>query len=373
MNKKRIYIVAIMAFLIISLFNINALHAQVTIGANAEPEKFSILQLENAAGTEKGFRLPRLSQAQCQTLKNAVAGKQPANGLVVYNTDTNTIQYWNGTDWIPIDYKNIEIEAENGVKFRNSTNPYGGIELGGDLNNTTGTTVNMGTNSLGFPVPASNPGSTFTISSSSDFIVTNEKVGIGTSSPNVKLEVNSTTGGALRISGSGEAPDYLLTSDALGNATWQPLKPLSSVVMGTIYDNFSFNKSQGQPDPKISDNMTLGKGKWLIMGKFTATRTTKDTASKVLYTYVALKYRNASNQEVTATIVGSLPEQDAYGSSNLLYSTPQFFYYVELDSPRTFYITAGTSASESPHNTDNRTTTEYGGSHFYALRIDNKN
>lgn len=372
MNKKRIYIVIIMAFFIISLLNINTLHAQVTIGANTEPEEFSILQLENVAGAEKGFRLPRLSQAQCQTLKSAVTGKQPANGLVVYNTDTNTIQYWNGTDWIPIDYKNIEIVAENGVKFRNSANPYGGIELGGDLNNTAGTTVSMGTNSLSFPVPVSNPGSTFTISSANDFIVTNEKIGIGTSSPNVKLEVNSATEGALRISGSGEAPDYLLTSDANGNATWQPLKPLSSIVMGNIYNNYSFNKSQGQDDPRISDNMTLGKGKWLIMGKFTATRTTKDTASKVLYTYVALKYRDSFNQEVTATIVGSLPEQDAY-NSGLLYSTPQFFYYVELDNPRTFYITAGTSASESPHNTDNRTTTEYGGSHFYALRIDNKN
>jgi hypothetical protein len=368
MRTKPIYI-AVFIFAMLQIVT-NDLNAQITIGAKTAPGESSILQLEKAE-SERGFRLPRLTQAQCNTLKTNVTGKTPANGLVIYNTTTNKIQYWDGVsnDWIILDYKKLEFVGENGVTALSSS--AGGYQLGGTLKDNT--TVTVGANTLNFPTAT---GKQFVVSSTTDFMVADNKVGIGTATPARSLEVNNTSSSVkgLRISNSGEGPDYLLASDANGNGTWQPLKPLSSIVKGEIDNNISFNKNSGEPDPVISSqNITLDKGKWLIMAKFTAKRSGgANTESSIgLYTYGALRYKDTANNEQIAISIGTLAEQ--LDSSIDRYATPQIFYYVELaaaDAPRTYYITAGTSASESPHNSNNWTTSEYGGSYFYAIRID---
>jgi len=361
MKANKTFTTIIIIFCVAFSLNTNNLYSQITVGAATAPKDFSILQLEQVE-KERGIRLPRLNQTQCDNLKNAVNGQTPAAGLVVYNTSTNNIQYWNGSsDWIVLDYKKIEIVGENGVKEISRSS--GGLQLGGDLNNST--TINLGTHSLYFPITANKQ---FVVSSANDFVVTSTgNIGIGKSTPDptVKMDVNkgSETYG-LRISNSGEAPDYLLTSDDNGNGTWQPLKPLSSIVSGNIYPDRSFDKTSGS-DITISDDLTLSRGKWLIMGKITATRSGVNN----MYTYITLRYRDGGSSH-TATIVGSLPEQTLY-SGSYCYATPQFFYYVELDDPRTFYVTAGSSSSD--HSFINKTSSDYGGSYFYALRIDNKN
>jgi len=67
-------------------------HAQVSIGASLEASA----QLE-VSSTTKGFLPPRMSETQ----KNAIAS--PAEGLLIYNTTSKTINYFNGTQWLSLD------------------------------------------------------------------------------------------------------------------------------------------------------------------------------------------------------------------------------------------------------------------------------
>lgn len=77
----------------------NFIDGQVTIGALTEPEDFSVLQLENSTG---GLRLNQLDSHQKSNLsiKLQSIGNTATKGLIIYNTDTKTIQYWDGTQWI---------------------------------------------------------------------------------------------------------------------------------------------------------------------------------------------------------------------------------------------------------------------------------
>jgi len=54
------------------------------------------LELGKATGSTKGFLGPRMTTTQ----RDAIAS--PATGLIIYNTTTNKINYWNGTAWIEI-------------------------------------------------------------------------------------------------------------------------------------------------------------------------------------------------------------------------------------------------------------------------------
>lgn len=349
--KTKIYATVIILLATMLSFKTQELRAQVTIGSTTSPNDFSVLQLELSEG-EKGFRLPQLNQSECNSLKNAINGKQPAKGLVVYNSTTNKVQYWNGSsDWIILDRKGIAFSGENGVSVIDNTS--GGLQLGGNLNKNM--QINMGNWSLNFPTQ---PGGQFIISSPDDFIVTNDKVGIGTSTPNTKIEVKSDTPDGLRISNSGEKPDYLMASDASGNGTWKPLKPLSSIVSGTIYNNVDFKNSAGGY-VRVSDELTLPKGKWLIMAKFTAKR---DRVNG-LYIYGELNYLTSTGSTKTAVNIGTLPEQTV--SNSTCYATPQIFYYTELTENTTFWVSARTS-----HDKENVTSSDYGGGYFYAIRID---
>jgi len=92
---KKIYV-----FLIFSLlFCFGKLNAQVTIGADVEPQPFSVLELmgQYETGVYGGLRLPQLTTAQ----RNAITGLSApeAKGLTIFNITTNCIEFWNGTAW----------------------------------------------------------------------------------------------------------------------------------------------------------------------------------------------------------------------------------------------------------------------------------
>lgn len=75
----------------------NTIFSQVKIGGNLkeDPHPSAVLELQ---GTDKGFLLPRLSQQQMQAIK------QPANALVVYNTDAKNIFIYSEErkEWMPL-------------------------------------------------------------------------------------------------------------------------------------------------------------------------------------------------------------------------------------------------------------------------------
>ncbi|SMC63143.1 autotransporter outer membrane beta-barrel domain-containing protein [Moheibacter sediminis] len=66
--------------------------AQVAIGKE-NPDPTAILDVES---TEKGFLPPRMTTAQ----RDAINSGSFTEGLIIYNTDINCIQYWNTTLWV---------------------------------------------------------------------------------------------------------------------------------------------------------------------------------------------------------------------------------------------------------------------------------
>ena len=81
--KKIIYTL----FLLVSS---SSLHAQVGIGTNT-PDNSAMLEVQS---NERGILFPRMTSAQ----RNGIAS--PANGLHVFDTNTNSLWYFNGTVWI---------------------------------------------------------------------------------------------------------------------------------------------------------------------------------------------------------------------------------------------------------------------------------
>jgi hypothetical protein len=75
---------------LIALFSGITLFAQVGIGTNT-PDNSAMLEVQS---TTKGVLLPRMTTVQ----RNAIA--TPANGLQVYDTNTNSIWYYNGSFWV---------------------------------------------------------------------------------------------------------------------------------------------------------------------------------------------------------------------------------------------------------------------------------
>lgn len=90
---KKFFITAIL-FLLLSTINI--VNAQVGVGvstANVNPSA----QLE-VLSTTKGFLPPRMTTSQ----RDAINAGNPAEGLVIFNTTNNAIQYKSDTGWVSV-------------------------------------------------------------------------------------------------------------------------------------------------------------------------------------------------------------------------------------------------------------------------------
>jgi hypothetical protein len=77
-------------YTLLALAAISQLRAQVGIGTET-PHSSSILELNTS---EKGFLLPSMTSTQ----RNAISA--PATGLQVYDSETNSIWYFNGSYWV---------------------------------------------------------------------------------------------------------------------------------------------------------------------------------------------------------------------------------------------------------------------------------
>ena len=87
------------------LFTGTGLRAQVTIGDDKAPESFSALEIISSNGT-RGLRLPHLTTAERDALQltfpASTADPNLSKGLMIYNTDLDCVQTWNGEDWISL-------------------------------------------------------------------------------------------------------------------------------------------------------------------------------------------------------------------------------------------------------------------------------
>jgi len=78
------------------------LNAQVVIGKEQNPQKFSILELISVPTINVGgLRLPQLSDAD-KTAINAelLAHPDESRGLFIYSTAKDCLEYWNGSQWV---------------------------------------------------------------------------------------------------------------------------------------------------------------------------------------------------------------------------------------------------------------------------------
>ncbi|NDV97583.1 hypothetical protein D0T84_22250, partial [Dysgonomonas sp. 521] len=89
----------------------SGLRAQVTVGEGKSPENYSILEVVSGSSNTGGLRLPHLSTAQRNALKDGAIGSAFTSdpnratpflyeGLTIYNTDTRCVEYYNAQRWI---------------------------------------------------------------------------------------------------------------------------------------------------------------------------------------------------------------------------------------------------------------------------------
>jgi hypothetical protein len=193
--------------------------------ANATPYSSAILDVQSTA---KGFLPPRM------TTSDRIAIIGPANGLVVYDTNEESLFLYNGTGWLPLvtDSEN-QWESDGSNIFRNTGNVgigtsspqyplhlLGGVGVSWHVERTGGALL-RGTANL-------NDASVGTQNNTALRLVTNNAVrmhvgtdgniGIGTVSPGARLHLV----GDLRIQNGTQGAGKILTSDLEGSATWEP-------------------------------------------------------------------------------------------------------------------------------------------------------
>lgn len=105
-----------MLFLTLTIASGTSLQAQVTIGAENDPnnaKEFAALRL---VSTTSGLRYPQLSGTQITTLNGMMGSNTLAPGLMVFNTDgTGSLQYYVGSNkWVNLSA--IRGVAKSGVE-----------------------------------------------------------------------------------------------------------------------------------------------------------------------------------------------------------------------------------------------------------------
>lgn len=92
---------------IFTILQVTAQDAPLVIGGQQSGDVNATLEVISKNGS-KGFMPPRFTTAQINTLTPNLAGV--SNGLTVYNTDTNCLQFWKGDKWSDCStYSNAEL------------------------------------------------------------------------------------------------------------------------------------------------------------------------------------------------------------------------------------------------------------------------
>jgi hypothetical protein len=146
------------------------------------------------------------------TLPSGSTANRPAtgvNGMVRYNTSTNKTEMYQNGAWVNVD-AGTATTASNGL-----TATSGNVTLGGTL--TAATTVTGAANTLAFTSTATNgfsvDGTTFSVDAA------NNKVGIGTSTPTSKLEVDGSVTNKASISDTDLNIDFSASNLAFTTAS----------------------------------------------------------------------------------------------------------------------------------------------------------
>jgi len=103
MRKQNLFVKLYFAAMLMFFAPIGV-NAQVTIGGNHPPSNFSLLDLsETEEGTSsRALHLPRLDSDEREALLPSAQTNQLAEGLMIFNTETRCLEFWNGTEWVSL-------------------------------------------------------------------------------------------------------------------------------------------------------------------------------------------------------------------------------------------------------------------------------
>ncbi|WP_108822586.1 hypothetical protein [Dysgonomonas sp. Marseille-P4361] len=126
------------------LFKAGAIQAQVSIGTNNPPQKFSILEIHSEATHTGGLRLPQLTEDDKNGMNTKLLESlEKSKGLTIFNIITGQIEFWDGEKWVAA--KTIEpwmTSGTNKIATSNTDNIYQmGLVTIGDPNNIDPTAI----------------------------------------------------------------------------------------------------------------------------------------------------------------------------------------------------------------------------------------
>jgi uncharacterized protein (TIGR02145 family) len=91
----------LLATFVAVMFTCASIQAQVAIGANQDPQSYSVLEL--ISNGSMGFRLPQLTTSQRDAITDAGFKTDVlAKGLAIYNTTNECVEYWNSVKWVSL-------------------------------------------------------------------------------------------------------------------------------------------------------------------------------------------------------------------------------------------------------------------------------
>lgn len=85
--------------LIIALFLSVHVQSQVTIGSGKSPESYSVLEMDSDEGGIRLNQIDKYAKVTVTAKLNTVINKNLTNGLTIFDTEANKIQYWDGDKW----------------------------------------------------------------------------------------------------------------------------------------------------------------------------------------------------------------------------------------------------------------------------------
>jgi len=149
------YTIMIRNFIIIvgvALIAASPVYSQVAIGENKTPETFSVMELISDANGiyNRGLRLPHLTSFQRDSITNNTPDakkKEVEKGLAIFNTTTNCVDVWNGSQWISWCAPQPMLEAKPNLLTFTSAVGGGGVQ-----------TVKVTTNQPGWQIDGTVPG-----------------------------------------------------------------------------------------------------------------------------------------------------------------------------------------------------------------------
>lgn len=358
-----------------------SIRAQVTVGSTNAPASFSILQLDGAIG---GFRMPQVSESDRDNKIDV--SSDLARGLMVFNTDTKQVDYWDGTSWAHVPEALI---VRNGLWLDGNV-----LKLGKKLMKDT--EINMNGKFLNFTGSST---STFRVNTNV-FQVKDKDITITPTKLTIRGDVFSIEGNAISmkplaagtlnlVGGSGsdkklivdgnnvsinsrivykdgkQATGHVLVAEESGDAYWAKLRPNTTVGVGGINSStLQISATTGSiVETNItSQNLDLPAGKWLIFANYSTTSTgTTDQNRNYIWTYLYKKPQGSTNptEEELVTMVGAAASINAANKR----SVSKLVYMVDISEPTSFFIKAGTK------NYNTYTSSSLGDSNFHAISI----